>query len=86
MSDEHSVSGACCYCFTGFGAHHDRGCPREMTGTAFDEYVAEIEKLARIDGWDGAGHYCDPDAWQDAYNDGITAEEAWASERSYWTE
>lgn len=26
--DEHNVSGACCYCFTGFGGYHEPGCPR----------------------------------------------------------
>jgi len=35
-----NVSGACCYCFTGFGRHHEPGCP--MTAQRF--IVAEISK------------------------------------------
>lgn len=37
--DEDQVSGACCYCFTGFGAHHEPECPRYLT--------PEIERKAR---------------------------------------
>jgi hypothetical protein len=28
----HTVSGACCYCFTGFGDHHEATCPLYQGG------------------------------------------------------
>lgn len=32
MTDDH-VSGACCYCFTGFGRYHEPQCPKYMSDT-----------------------------------------------------
>ena len=50
----------------------------------FAEYVSEINDLARrCDAIpDGEENYCDPEAWRDAYQDGMTPAEAWGEEVS----
>ncbi len=30
LADVDNVSGACCYCFTGFGLHHEPQCPMKV--------------------------------------------------------
>ncbi len=48
---------------------------------AFKWYVAEIQKLAEACGAADAGKpYCEPKAWLDSFNDGMTPSEAWSEE------
>ena len=47
----------------------------------FEEYVGEIQKLAESSGATDAGKsYCEAEAWQGAFDDGLTPEEAWGEE------
>lgn len=47
----------------------------------FDQYVAEIQKLAEACGATDPGKpYCEAEAWRDAYNDGMTPADAWGEE------
>ena len=36
-----------------------------------------------LDGEDGES-YCDPESWREQFLEGMTPEEAWATEKSYW--
>lgn len=48
----------------------------------FEQYVAAIQALAEADGASLPGNpYCDPEAWRDAYSDGLTPQEAWEAEQ-----
>jgi hypothetical protein len=49
----------------------------------FEEFVAEIQKLAEECGAAEPGkQYCDPSAWADMFKDDFTPAEAWAEEVS----
>lgn len=53
----------------------------------FEQYVAAIDALAFKDDQLELGEtYCDAKAWRDAYDDGLTPEEAWAEEVSCFVE
>lgn len=47
----------------------------------FDQYVAAIQTCAEVEGATQRGvPYCEPEAWRDSYNDGMTPKEAWHEE------
>ncbi len=49
----------------------------------FEEYVAEIQKLAEACGATDPGKpYCEAEAWRDGFSDGLTPAEQWAEEVS----
>ena len=50
----------------------------------FEQYVPEINNLARCCGAisDDEENYCNPEAWRDAYQHGLTPAEAW-EEKAY---
>lgn len=49
----------------------------------FEEYVAEVQRLAEACGATLVGkQYCQPDAWRDSFDDGLSPEEAWSEEAS----
>jgi hypothetical protein len=49
----------------------------------FEQYVAEIQKLAEACGATDPGKpYCEAEAWRDAYNDEVSPAEAWSEEVS----
>lgn len=53
-------------------------CPEAMT---FEQYVAEIQKLAEACAATDPGKpYCEAEAWRDAYNDDVAPSEAWSEE------
>jgi hypothetical protein len=55
-------------------------CPKAMT---FEQYVAEIQKLAEACGATDPGKaYCDAESWRDGFNDGLTPAEQWSEEVS----
>jgi len=47
----------------------------------FQEFVAEIQKLAEACGATDQGKpYCDAEAWREAFNEGMSPAEAWREE------
>jgi len=49
----------------------------------FQAYVDAIQKLAEGCGATDPGKpYCEPEAWLDAFNDGLSPSEAWSEEVS----
>lgn len=50
--------------------------------TPFALFVAQIQSLAWRDGACPQGElYCAPEAWRDAFDDGLTPKKAWQEER-----
>ena len=49
--------------------------------TNFNDYVASIQRLAEECGVTPVGEpYCDPEAWRNFFNEGLTPREAWEEE------
>ena len=49
---------------------------------AFDVFVATIQAVAVREGWTLPGvPYCDAEAWREQYDEAMTPDEAWDSER-----
>lgn len=47
----------------------------------FDQFVAEIQKLAEACGATDPGKpYCEPEAWREAWLDDLSPADAWAEE------
>lgn len=61
--------------------------PINESGLSFKEYVAAMNALAQKDGCvDSTGIYCDGDNWRDNYDEGLSPEESWEIEKSYFNE
>lgn len=49
----------------------------------FEQYVAEIQKLAEAAGAADPGKpYCEAEAWREAFEDGLSPADAWSEEVS----
>lgn len=47
----------------------------------FEDYVAELQQMAVECGATDPGKpYCDPEAWREAFEEGLTTGEAWRAE------
>jgi hypothetical protein len=65
-----------------YDVHTSSNLNRRVT-MDFDQYVAEIQKLAETCGATDPGKpYCEAEAWRGSFNDGLTPAEAWSEEVS----
>ncbi len=58
---------------------------RDMDYT-FEQFLKDIDAYAVQDGFEGSyTEQTGADCWQDAFDGGVTAQEAWRDERAEWT-
>lgn len=50
----------------------------------FDEFILQLEWLVAADGYPGYITMTGYDGWKDYWIEGLSPQEAWDSERSYW--
>jgi len=60
---------------------------KQLLKPPFEEWLTELYGIIEKDpDYGSSDKYCDDDAWRGHYEDGMTPSEAWASEKSYWSE